>query len=213
MKTILFSRPSHDDITAYLHLFSKHLVKLAFDKGYRVSDQEKEKANKLAILSVINKMKPNFIMFNGHGNSKEICGHNDETVIKAGKNHKLLSSSIVYSLSCSSAQELGPVSVEDGAVAFIGYDDDFALGTDTRYETTPSRDKVAKLFLDPSNLLVETLLKGNSIKVAMERCKTKMEENISQLRTSTEPEAADYLPWLFYNCMSLVAHGNKDATI
>ncbi len=213
MSIILFSRPSHDDITSYLYLYSRSLVNLAKEKGYIVSNQEKGDANKKNISSVLTKKNPKFIMFNGHGDETKICGHHDETLIEANINHKLLNGSIVYCLSCSSACTLGPISVKDGTIAFIGYEDDFALVTDVRYEATPLKDKTAKLFLEPSNLLVQSILKGNNILDSLKKCRDKMEDNISKLKTSSDPEAVDILPWLHYNYIGLVIHGDEQARV
>ena len=70
---------------------------------------------------------------------------------------------IIYSLCCSSASEPGKA-VGDDSTTFIGYVDDFALGMDTNSQATVYRDERAKLFPEPSNLLVKSLLKGNSAK-------------------------------------------------
>src|SRR3989344_3458775 len=105
-------------------------------------------------------------MFNGHGSPEVVCGHNNEIIISAKDNPELLANTITYAFSCSSASILGPKTIEEGAICFIGYELDFALGKDPDSEAVPSKDKIAKLFLDPSNLLFSSLLKGNSVRQA-----------------------------------------------
>jgi len=152
-------------------------------------------------------------MFNGHGSPSVICGYKNEIIIKAGENSVLLKNTIVYSLSCSSALKLGVKCVTEGTKAFVGYDDEFALGMDTNYQATPLRDKRARMFLEPSNRLFESLLKGNKVKVAVDKSKKLIKRNISLLKTDNSPEAAYYAPYLFSNYLSLVVHGDEEVSI
>ena len=153
-------------------------------------------------------------MFNGHGDSQSICGHKDEVIVSSKENPEVLKNSITYALSCSSAFRLGPEAVKKGAVCFIGYDSDFAIGRDEESEAAPSKDKIAKLFLEPSNILVKNILKGNRVELAIDKAKKIMKENINYLHTTEDfPEAIDYAPYLFANYVGLVAHGDMQASI
>jgi|APSaa5957512622_1039677.scaffolds.fasta_scaffold15317_5 hypothetical protein len=208
MKSILFSRPCHDVTLSYLHHHSKELVKQAARK-YRVLNREKEQANKNEILELIGKQKPCFIMFNGHGAPDKIAGHQNEIIINKD-NSEILSKTITYSLSCSSAQELGKIAVEKGCFCFIGYKDNFSLGKDPDSEASPGKDKIAKLFLESSNILVESLIQGKKVKDSIEKSKEKMRKNIWYLSTTKDfPEAQFYAPFLMNNYLSLVAHGDE----
>ncbi|MEA3430877.1 MAG: hypothetical protein U9R08_06385 [Nanoarchaeota archaeon] len=212
MKKALFIRPSHDDVTSYLHHYSKELLKEADNKGFKTMNKEKDDATCAIVVSVIDKNDPEFIMFNGHGNTNLICGHKDEILIQKGVNHKLLKNKMIYSVSCSSAEDLGE-SVGDKKTTFIGYTEEFALGMDITCQTAVHRDKRAKLFLEPSNLLVKSILKGNSAKEAVAKAKSLMRENISKLRTDPFPDAKDYLPYLYNNYLVLDIKGNESATL
>lgn len=209
---VLFVRPNHDDVVAYLFYYSKELVIDSKNKGFSTIDKKEDEANKSVITSIITQKSPSFIMFNGHGNSDIICGHQDEILIEKGVNENLLKNKIIYSLCCSSAAELG-LSVSDEDTTFIGYVDDFALGMDINSQTTIHRDKKAKLFLEPSNLLVKLILKGNPVKIAVEKAKELMKKNISILRTDPFPDAKDYIPYLFNNYCILEILGNKEARL
>ncbi len=210
---VLFSCPAHDDVTAYLHVYATNLADFANSKGFQCLFREKEHANKEEVTRIIEKKNPAFVMFNGHGDSECICGHDNEVIVKTGDNEHLLESRITYALSCSSALELGKRVSEKEKTTFIGYTDDFALGMDTNYQTTPHLDERAKLFLEPSNTLVKALIKGNTAKEAVSRSKRQILKNISLLKTDPAPEAADYLPYLFYNYLSLVAQGDISASL
>lgn len=208
MKTTLFVRPCHDDVTSYLYYYSKKLIKKSIYRGFKTINKEKEKANEWVVTSVIKKSDPKFIMFNGHGSPTMICGHQDKIIIERNKNHKLIKGRIIYSLSCSSASKLG-IKVADDRSTFIGYVDEFALGMDVNSQASIHRDKRAMLFLDPSNLLVESLLKGNSAEDAVSKAKGLMKKNISKLKTDPFPDAKDYLPYLYNNFLILNVMGNK----
>jgi len=203
----LFVRPRHDDVVTYLHHYSDDLVKISDSKGFKTLNKEKEQTTKEIVTNIISKNKPNFIMFNGHGNENCICGHNDEPLIELDKNHNLLGNKITYALACSSASKLGK-KVGNDKTTFIGYGDDFALGMDTNCQASIKRDKIAKFFLEPSNLLVKSILKGNLISEAMAKSKELMKANISKLRTDPFLNATDYIPYLYNNYLVLESHGN-----
>lgn len=214
MGCVLFCRPKHDDTMEYLYHYSKELVDLSKERGLKTLNHEKEKANKLNILKVIEKQKPNLIMFNGHGSPTCIFGHRDEMIISSEENPEVLSNKITYALACASAAELGLKAKEKGAIAFIGYKFDFAIGKDPDSEAAPRRDKIAKYFLEPSNLLFSCLLKGANVGVAVKRAKKLMEENIGFLSTTDEfPEAPHYAPYLFGNYAGLITYGDSEASI
>ena len=186
-----------------LFFYSKELVDESNKKGFQTINKEKDLANKATVVNIIQTKSPNFIMFNGHGNPNLICGHNNEKLIELGKNHDLLKNRIIYSLSCSSAAQLGKAVADENTV-FVGYTGEFALGMDKRYQSSIHRDEGAKLFLEPSNILVKSILKGNKVKEAVTKAKELMKKNISLLRTNPPSiEAQDYLPYLFNNCICL----------
>lgn len=214
MACVLFSRPADDVTLNYLYYYSKELVNLSISLNHKTINKEKEESNKNTILSLIKKQKPILIIFNGHGSPEVICGHRKEIIIHSKENPEVLRNSIIYALSCSSAAILGPKAVEKGAICFIGYESDFALGKDPDSEASPKHDKIAKLFIEPSNILVSSLLKGHNIKKSIEKAKEKMLENLWYLHTTKDsPEAIYYAPFLFGNFSSLISHGNENASI
>lgn len=214
MKGVLFSRPADDVTLNYLFYYSKELVLLSDSLGHKTINKEKERANKNEIISLIKNLKPDLIMFNGHGSSEEICGHKREVIISSKYNPEILKGTITYSLSCSSAAILGKKTIDVGAVSFIGYEFDFALGKDPDSEASPRHDKIAKLFLDPSNVLFSSLIEGKTVKKSVEKAKTMMMKNVWYLNTTKSfPEAIYYAPFLFGNYLGLVAHGNQEASI
>lgn len=214
MMYVFFSRPKHDGTLFYLYYYSKELIKLSNSLGHTTINKEHIEANKKNAIKIINKRKPKLIMFNGHGSPEVICGHNNEIIVSLHENPELLKDAITYSFSCCSASALGKKSVEMGAICFIGYKFDFALGKDPESEATPYRDKIAKLFMEPSNLLFSQLLMGASARYSIKKAKELMKENIWYLRTTKDfLEASHYAPFLYGNYLGLVALGDGGASI
>ncbi len=213
MVCVLFSRPDDDVTLHYLHYYSKELVKLSNDEGHTTFNKESAEANKKNIIGLIQQKSPSLIMFNGHGSPEVICGYKQEVLVDS-TNVDVLKNAITYALSCSSAALLGREAIEKGAICFIGYESDFALGKDPDSEASPRHDKIAKLFLEPSNILLSSLLKGTKIKTALEKAKSKMKANIWYLHTTKEfPDAVYYAPFLFGNYLGLTVQGDEEASI
>ena len=214
MVCVLFSRPDHDGQMSYLFYYSKKLVDFSNSKGYKTINKEGSDANKTILVEIIKKQKPKFIFFNGHGSSNTICGYKDEAIVSSEQNPEILANTITYSLSCASALNLGKEVIKKGAIAFIGYMMDFTLGKDINKEAIPSKDKIAKLFLEPSNLLVTAILKGNKIEDAVNKSKKMIKKNVLYLGTTDDfPEAKYYAPFLYGNYLGLIAHGDKNSSL
>ncbi|MBS3079515.1 hypothetical protein J4218_05320 [Candidatus Pacearchaeota archaeon] len=215
MKCILFSRPKHDDTMEYLYHYSKELIKLSESIGITTINLEKEAANKKFVVERIISQNPDLIIFNGHGSSRTISGHKDEILFSCDdKNLDILKGKIIYSLTCSSASKLGIESVNRGALVFIGYKYDFAVGRDPDSEASPRRDKIAKFFFEPSNILSSFLIHGKTAKIAVNKAKEKMMENISYLSMTRDfPDAIHYAPYLYGNYAGLIIRGHEEASI
>jgi len=196
-KSILITRPNHDLITTYLFYWSQFIIKEARNKGIKIFDLSGEKANKQLLGSYISKHHPVFIHFNGHGDNDLIAGFNNEILIQAGDNEQLLSQKIIYALSCNSAKTLGYSAVKNGALTYIGYKRKYILAYNIKSQTHPLRDRLAKLFLEPSNLISISLLKGNKTRDAYRKSQEAMRRNflymISLKATVLEKDAASFL--------------------
>ncbi len=211
---MLITRPDHDPTTNYLYYWSQKLIDFAGERGLKVVDLAKKRANSIEFASVIKKVQPSLIVINGHGNSSVVTGYNDEPLVTAGKNDALLNKTIVYARSCKSGEKLGPASVKSGCRAYIGYDDDFVFVTEDDKSTHPLQDKTAELFMDPSNYVVISLLKGHTVGEANIRSKNFLRKNIQRLVTSAAlKEESDMIPYLLWNYSHQVCLGKAETTI
>ena len=212
--SILITRPNHDLINTYFYLWTQQVIKYADKHGIKVLDLDKDKASKQKFTSYINKHNPKVVFMNGHGNENCVAGYRDEIIIEAGRNEKLLDDKIVYVRSCNVAAGLGNVCIHNKTLAFIGYTKKYSLGYTPSSIHQPLRDKVAKLFLEPSNLIPISLIKGNSVKEAYRKSQDAMWKNfLFMISTKATKEQSDAAPSLWRNRKYQIPLGDLDATM
>lgn len=90
----------------------------------------------------------------------------------------------------------------------------FALCAIPHKECLPGEDEVAKLFLEPSNLIVTSLLKGNTAIQAHEKSINLMKKEISRLQSQSTIEGSQHIaPFLVWNLSIQIVLGNQDAKL
>ncbi|KKS04814.1 MAG: hypothetical protein UU82_C0007G0031 [Candidatus Nomurabacteria bacterium GW2011_GWC2_41_8] len=210
-KSILITRPDHDLITKYFCAWSNELVDFAKSKMIKVYDLKGKKSNKKKFLSYINIRCPSLIFLNGHGNADIFAGYGDEPMVGV---ETILKDAIVYARSCEVGKNLGLILVQNGAHSFIGYNRKFFCGYTPEKITKPLEDEIAGLFLKPSNLIISTLLKSNSVQEAHNRSRKSMYKNFRKMVSSTSTFEERYSArWLWSNLHSQVIFGDPLKTI
>jgi hypothetical protein len=196
---LLITRPNHDVTTNYLYFWSEIIISQAKRVGCKIIDLIGKRACLSDFSGIISKAFPELIIVNGHGDGETITGHDNQELVKSGHNESLLAGTVTYARSCRSAIGLGPACVKHKAKAYIGYTDDFVFLYDDQFITKPLEDNSAKMFLEPSNYVAISLLKGHSPKEANQRSKEMFMKNIQKLLTSetkgADKEAIPYLIW------------------
>lgn len=211
---ILITRPRYDPITTYLYQWTVFVVRQAQQKNKKVLDLKGEKANHKTFTSYIRKHHPVLVFFNGHGNANCITGENEEVLVEKDQNEDILAGKIVYARSCNAADKLGPSAVTKGAIAFIGYKKKFTDGYTPTKTTRPLEDTVAKLFIEPSNLIPISLLKGNKVKDAYRKSQEAMLRNLRfMLSTRATSAQKDSAPFLWTNRKYQVTIGDQEAHV
>jgi hypothetical protein len=211
LSTLLLTRPNHDLYTNYLHYWNKPIIELAEQRGISVVDLPIEKATRKQLAGRVKKLNPEFIVINGHGKADTVAGHEDEPLVDP-TNAEMLSGTITYSVSCSTAAELGPLCVRKGARAFIGFNRDVVIVHDLTKSTTPTQDNVAAQFIEPINAVSTSLLKGHTVKESHQNSQLAHRRNIKKLLSSAaDKESAQYLRFLVWNMKSQVYAGDGSA--
>jgi len=211
---LIVTRPEHDVTTRYLSSWAGEIIDFAKKKGVIVYDLFKDKAIRTEFEGRINKLKPDVIFLNGHGGDDCVTGHDNGVLVSAQENSELLSDSITYALSCNSGKELGPKAVENGTIAYIGYSDEFIFMCDSNYIRRPADDPRAKPFMEVSNQIIVSLLKGNSAKDSSDRSKSKFADLSSRLLSSdADPDALQSAQFLWWNMRNQVCLGDMNAKL
>lgn len=211
---MLITRPNHDITTNYLYVWSDFVIDCTKKLKKNIVDLVGKRANHDEFISVVKKVKPRFLFLNGHGDEETITGFNNEPLIKLTENLDILSGKIVYARACSSAKKLGKESVKKGCEAYLGYDEDFVFMVDDESVLKPITDKVAEMFLKPSNQVALSLVKGSTVGEADQKSKEIYRKNIQLLMLSTTPNwQKDLIPYLLWDYNHQVCLGNQNAKI
>jgi len=214
-KGLIITCPEYDDATAYLKFYSKEIIDEALSKLLKVKSVEDKELNEKDFSQILNKIDYKLVVLNGHGSSNAIWGYKDNYIIKLGKNDSLLKERIVYARSCNAGELLGLKCMEgtkDGC--FIGYNLPFIFYMDARWTTKPSNDNVAKIFLEPSNQIPISILKGHQASDAHEKAKEHMLKNMKKIVAGPQnDESTLYLEALWNNYLGQVIHGKKEARL
>lgn len=211
-KVLLITRPDHDPVTHYLSRWSLRIIDEAKRKNIYIIDLEREKAVRQRVIGTLQKTNPQLVVLNGHGNEHVVTGHNDEIILQH-EDKKAVISKIIFARSCRAARVLGKTSVAQGAVAFLGYQEDFWLVYEDRKISQPLDDKTAALFLEPSNYIAISLLKGHSTGEANERSKDLFRKNIQKLMVRGDSEDLTMAKYLYWDMINQVCLGSQTAAI
>ncbi len=204
--SVLVTRPDHDVVTKYLCAWCEDMIALARQKSREVYDLKGNRANRDEFESYTGHRDPSFLFLNGHGNADVITGYNDQPLVDRTSR---LVGMVVYARSCDAGQSLGPYLVHNGTKTFIGYKRKFVCGYLQEKVTRPREDSVARLFLDPSNLVVSTLIKGHTAEEAHRRSLDAMQRNFRKMiSTAASYEERYAARWLWGNMSNQVLCGD-----
>ncbi|MEK7592200.1 MAG: hypothetical protein AAB508_02270 [Patescibacteria group bacterium] len=211
---MVVTRPNHDVTMQYLYAWSSDVITEAKKHSVTVIDLSGKRATRNEFTSVVTKIHPSLIMVNGHGNERMVTGYDNEPLVVEGENELVFRGTIVYARSCQSARRLGPACVQKGTIAYIGYTEDFVFFIDETKITRPREDTTAKRFLEPSNHIVMSLLKGHTAGQAQIKSKNMYMHTIQRLMTSETPkEEKELIPYLRWNLIHQVCLGDENARV
>lgn len=212
MKKILVTRACYDRATSYSFYYAGIIIKEAEEKGIIVLDLKRPSLTTKNFTSIIKNKNPSFVFFNAHGSEKIICGDKlegrEETLVEEGRNQYLLDLRLVYARACRAAASLGRA-CKGGC--FIGYTDSFSFYADENWSAKPSNDNTARLFFEPSNLIVSSLLKGNTAEEAASKSLNASKKTMLKLlKEKAEPGAMASVRLLWNNAQGLALLGKKE---
>ena len=213
-KGLIITLPRWDNVTEYLSHFSDQIVKEADEFGVKCKVLDGKGANRYNFEKVINKLDYNFVVFNGHGSSTSIKGHKDEVIVQDEDNENLLKGRIVYARACEAGAVLGESCIKDDKNGcFIGYVFPFVFWADRTWDSVPQKDETARLFLEPSNAVPISLIKGHTSKEAHENSKLHILKNIKRQIKSNTKDTPLIIEGLLNNYYGQVLLGNVSASL
>lgn len=213
MSRIIITRPEHDPATRYLSCWSIFIIEAANKKNIEITDLHQEKATKKELEGRLYKIDPTFVILNGHGSDEYILGHDDKELINLN-NKDLLKGKVTYAVSCNSAKKLGKACA-DKNTAYIGYDESFVFNIERKYLSQPIKDQRAARFLQPSNQVSLSLIKGHTAEESSQSSKKSFREAIQKLlpSISNDPHNREDAADLFWDMNHQVCEGNGNLKI
>lgn len=210
-KTFLVTRPNHEPVTNYLHFYSQSLIDLAKTKKIIVTDLSGKTANFKEFKKQISQNIFSLILLNGHGSPHIITGWNDEPLITAPVSPYNFNSAIVYARSCQVGRYLGPYLIKKNVKAFVGYREDFIFVSAN--DSNPIKDSLAKLFLEPSNAIVKSLINGKTVEKANLRSKSMIRRHIRLVLKSRLKQRQQIAAFLWHDLNCQIVLGNDQSKV
>lgn len=212
-KTILITRPEYDAATLYLSKWSEKIIDEAKSKGVKVIDLHRDKVNKKRVVGTLEKTSVKLVVLNGHGSEVAVYGQDDKPVLEMSDT-KAAKDKIIYARACRAASILGNNYIASGAISFLGYTEDFVTVHNPAIERQPLKDKIAEQFLEPSNYISISLLKGHTTGESNKKSKRLFSKNIERLIIAG-PTSFDYqiIKALLWDMQHQVCLGNQQASL
>ena len=211
-KSILITLPRYDDVTEYLSEFSKGLFEEAKKREINMRPLRDKEATRTNFERTLQKLPCGMVFLNGHGSNSQILGHEREVLLDSD-NIAMLKDKIVYARSCESGGELGKTFSNESKGCFIGYKRKFRFLADSEWTANPSKDPVASLFIEPSNQVAVTLMKGHTSQEAYDNSKMHMLKSIKSVLKSEIQESFIISSELWNNFDGQVIYGNTEAKL
>lgn len=109
------------------------------------------------------------IIGSGHGDASSFTGQNENVILEVGRYNPVeVRGKVIKLQSCLTGAALGPDLIQNGAVAFLGYKDDYLWVMDADYAATPWADKLASVCLMPAVDGLNALLDGKTAQEAFD---------------------------------------------
>lgn len=211
---MLVTQPESDYTTRYISCWAEKVILFSEKKRLKTVTLKRKRANRKEFTSVLKKTDYRLLFLNGHGSETAVFGGDNKPILEIGKNEELTKEKIVYALSCRSAKVLGKQCVKKSADAYLGYDEDFIFAYDQMRRTKPASDKTAALFLDPSNILVISLIKGHNCQRSHKNSQNAFKRTIFKILSSqSKKEERSYLRYLTWDMNHQVRLGKKEVTL
>ena len=207
---VLISSPEVDELTRYLSVWTKDTIQNN-KLNHKYFALYGKKPTRKKVEGILKKKSINLVLLNGHGADDKIAGAKNEIILDTN-NAEALDGAVVHALSCNTAASLGPYAVQQGAKAYIGYDQPFIASIQKGKISNPKHDDTAALFLDAAFTAPKTLLNGKTPKQAIDATKKAYNNSIAKaLNSDIQSDNDQFIGWLLWdrNHLTLCQRGEK----
>ncbi len=149
---MIIIRTKHDLATEYLYVWTEEIISEAKKEGFKVIPIEGSEMNFRNFEKRIQKLKPRFVFFNGHGTKSSLYDNQMEELVNRNSSY-LLKGTITFARACDSLVELGAIAVTNGCHSYIGYNRKFLIPRWHKTTCKPKEDLAAKPVLESSNIV------------------------------------------------------------
>jgi len=208
---VLQCRPLSCQYCMPLYYATGHVSEEAARLGLDLHDMIGELDEQAPVLDAIHTLDPLMFTGAGHGSPDAFTSNTEKDVINLS-NAYMLSDRIVYLLSCSTAAQLGPEAVRQGARSYGGYDRDWSwIQNDLTLD--PYLDPYGEAFFRSSNEYPISLFEGKNAGEAHGSAFDSYSYWVEYWRTSTDGYAAEMMKWLLWDRDHLLTLGDLDARL
>ncbi len=199
---MIIVRTNCDLATSYTYAWTSVIITAAEQRGINVTVVEGAAVNMQNFARRVEKVKPELIMFNGHG-TKSSFFDNDWKELVNLESSRILKNTITFARACDCLVELGVKAVAEGCIAFIGYHKKFMIPRWHSKTCLPLEDVAAKPVMECSNRVVLELLKNKTVGETVNNAHRWTEQQLIHLIYSREPYSAAALQAVVHNDSSL----------
>ncbi len=204
---VLVTRPKHDMANHYLYFWTGKVLDWAKNKTIEVIDLKQEKSNKKNVCGYLKRDRADTALLNGHGDEQAIFGHGNEELFSVKDDLSFLKGKTIFMRACRAGKILGAQAVKSGAKAVIGYDEDFQFWHLQDYLHKPLDDPFARPYMEASNQVSISLLKGHTASTAQKNSMKRYKKEIVKMLNSDSNSSL--LPSLLHNMMHQVCIENN----
>ena len=214
-KGLIITLPRHDVVTEYLTQFSKQIIDEAGNNNIPCKQLRDKEVKKDNFEKIVKSIEYKLFVLNGHGTKQAIYGNDGvNPIIEEGVNEEILKERITYARACDAAISLGKKAMENNNEGcFIGYELPFQFYSDITWEGNPGKDKIAPIFLEPSNTVPIAIIKGKTTEEAHLASKRAILKNINKVLRKTDSDSLAIATALWNNYEGQVLLGNQSAIL
>lgn len=204
---MMFVRPKNCRYCGHGYHGLYHVVEYAQQKEqWNITDISAEQANKGPVYDALNDTDPLSFYGFGHGLDCRYTGDLEQDIFSCD-DCSILSERVVYLLSCLTANGLGPKIIENGALAYAGFNISWTWLSQTGTDGDPYDDRYAFGFWESANELWMALLDGYDFQESVQKSIDRYDAWIDYwfYEEPEDPESQNCIMWLIHDRDGLVA--------